>query len=248
MIAALLWFLIGHIIGDFYAQSTTMAHQKKTDRRALFTHILIYSVVILLLGILTFDISYILLAVVLSVVHGLIDYIKFTYTRSRKLDRQQTIKLFAIDQLLHVATILVIIAVSFTWLTTPDAWLTSDNYFIEQFSLSFLQVLQWTLAILIIIKPASIIIRLTLSYFEPREVGENNLGLLQAGEFIGILERLTILILLGAGAYAAIGFVLTAKSIARYNKIAEEPKFAEYYLIGTLMSTFIVLIMFHIIF
>lgn len=41
------------------------------------------------------------------------------------------------------------------------------------------------------------------------------------------------------GEYSAIGLVLTAKSIARYDKIAHEPEFAEYYLLGTLLSTVI---------
>ena len=42
--------------------------------------------------------------------------------------------------------------------------------------------------------------------------------------------------------YSAIGLVLTAKSIARYDKIAKEPDFAEYYLLGTLLSTVAVIL------
>lgn len=41
--------------------------------------------------------------------------------------------------------------------------------------------------------------------------------------------------------YSATGLVLTAKSIARYNKIANEKDFAEYYLLGTLISLGIVI-------
>ena len=37
--------------------------------------------------------------------------------------------------------------------------------------------------------------------------------------------------------YVAMGLVLTAKSIARYDKITKDEKFAEYYLLGTLLST-----------
>ncbi len=44
------------------------------------------------------------------------------------------------------------------------------------------------------------------------------------------------MILVGAGQFAAIGFVLTAKSVARYEKLKEQD-FAEYYLLGTLLST-----------
>ena len=41
--------------------------------------------------------------------------------------------------------------------------------------------------------------------------------------------------------YSSVGLVLTAKSIARYNKISEDKEFAEYYLLGTLLSTICVL-------
>ncbi|MCM1258048.1 MAG: hypothetical protein NC307_09370 [Roseburia sp.] len=44
---------------------------------------------------------------------------------------------------------------------------------------------------------------------------------------IGTVERLIMLILLSVDHYAAMGFVLTAKSIARYDKIAKDVKFAE---------------------
>lgn len=51
-----------------------------------------------------------------------------------------------------------------------------------------------------------------------------------------------MLIFLSKDQYAAIGFVLTAKSIARYDKITKDEKFAEYYLLGTLVSTLCVII------
>lgn len=244
MITTLLYFFIGHVIADFYAQSETMARDKKTDQRALNAHIIIYAVIIILLGLLTFNVSYIFLAVVLSAVHAVIDYLKFNLTHKQKLSKQQNIKIFAFDQFLHIASITGIILIASAWLAKPDIW----QFLSTELNVAFTTMLQWLLVILVIIKPASIVIRMTLGYFEPKEVADNNPGIIQAGEFIGILERLTILILLGAQAYAAIGFVITAKSIARYNKIAEEPKFAEYYLIGTLMSALIVLTMYHIIF
>ena len=48
-------------------------------------------------------------------------------------------------------------------------------------------------------------------------------------------------ILIYMNQYSATGLVLTAKSIARYNKIANEKDFAEYYLLGTLISLGIVI-------
>ena len=52
------------------------------------------------------------------------------------------------------------------------------------------------------------------------------------------------LILLSLGEYAAVGLVLTAKSIARYDRISKDPAFAEYYLIGTLTSIIMVFVIF----
>ena len=63
----------------------------------------------------------------------------------------------------------------------------------------------------------------------------------KAGGFIGLLERLLILLFLSINQYSAIGLVLTAKSIARYDEISKDKDFAEYYLLGTLLSTFIVI-------
>ena len=54
--------------------------------------------------------------------------------------------------------------------------------------------------------------------------------------------------MLYAGQWTAIGFVLTAKSVARYNKISEDPQFAEYYLLGTLLSSLLIMVSYYLIF
>lgn len=59
---------------------------------------------------------------------------------------------------------------------------------------------------------------------------------------IGTIERIIMLFFLLIKQYSSVGLVLTAKSIARYNKISEDKEFAEYYLLGTLLSTICVLL------
>ena len=56
------------------------------------------------------------------------------------------------------------------------------------------------------------------------------------GKHIGILERLLIFILVLTNSLEGVTFLLAAKSITRYKRISEEQGFAEYYLIGTLLS------------
>lgn len=55
------------------------------------------------------------------------------------------------------------------------------------------------------------------------------------GRVIGFLERLLIFFLVLTAQYAAIGFILTAKGITRFKELNER-SFAEYFLIGTLLS------------
>ncbi|MEF2782508.1 MAG: hypothetical protein U0N20_05390, partial [Clostridium sp.] len=65
---------------------------------------------------------------------------------------------------------------------------------------------------------------------------------IKAGRIIGTFERMIMLFFINIGQYSSIGLVLTAKSIARYDKISKSQSFAEYYLLGTLLSTISVLI------
>ena len=58
------------------------------------------------------------------------------------------------------------------------------------------------------------------------------------GRWIGGFERTLILIFVLINNYLAIGLVLTAKSAARFNDLSDR-EFAEYYILGTLMSTLV---------
>ncbi len=57
----------------------------------------------------------------------------------------------------------------------------------------------------------------------------------RVGASIGILERLIVCVLVLAGQAAAIGFVIAAKTLARFRQL-DDRHFAEYYLVGTLAS------------
>jgi hypothetical protein len=57
----------------------------------------------------------------------------------------------------------------------------------------------------------------------------------QVGATIGVLERLLIVVFVVISAEAAVGFVIAAKTIARF-RLLDDRDFAEYYLLGTLGS------------
>jgi hypothetical protein len=57
-----------------------------------------------------------------------------------------------------------------------------------------------------------------------------------AGRFIGILERILIFFFVLVSQYTAIAFIIAAKGFTRFKDL-DEREFAEYVLIGTLLST-----------
>ena len=63
-----------------------------------------------------------------------------------------------------------------------------------------------------------------------------------AGEVIGVLERLVTLALVLAGGLPAVGFVVAAKAAARFPEFKDKA-FAEYFLIGTLTSVGLALVL-----
>jgi len=63
----------------------------------------------------------------------------------------------------------------------------------------------------------------------------------RVGATIGVLERLLIVTFVLVGADAAIGFVIAAKTIARFRQL-DDRDFAEYYLLGTLASVSVAIV------
>lgn len=61
---------------------------------------------------------------------------------------------------------------------------------------------------------------------------------------MGTLERLLSLLFLSQNLVSGIAVVFTLKGIARYKKISEDAKFAEYFVIGTFTSLLIVFIVY----
>jgi hypothetical protein len=63
----------------------------------------------------------------------------------------------------------------------------------------------------------------------------------RVGATIGVLERILIVVFVLTGSEAAIGFVVAAKTLARF-RLLDDRDFAEYYLLGTLASVAVAII------
>ncbi|MFQ5648543.1 MAG: hypothetical protein ACE5IY_01255 [bacterium] len=87
--------------------------------------------------------------------------------------------------------------------------------------------------------PSNWLIRKIIKRWKPDEEDlQDNMG-----AFIGTLERVLTILLVGLGALTAVGLVVTMKSIARYDKLRTEKPFAEYFLAGTMLSMLLGLIL-----
>jgi hypothetical protein len=96
-------------------------------------------------------------------------------------------------------------------------------------------------AYLIAVFGGALFVGLFLKFLKMPQIQNSSEGLPGAGTLVGILERAIILTFGLLGEYGAISFVFVAKSMARFKQL-ENRQFAEYYLIGTLLSFFFALI------
>lgn len=248
----LVLLLIGHFFVDYYLQNDRMVQKKKMKIKYQLSHGLIYLVVNLLLVLPLGQVQLLVTVAILSLGHLLIDLCKFglgrlidgknygkMVRRLRKWEDRGII--YLTDQGLHLIMLMVIASLYTNiygqvgyWQGPLGTWQIHN------------QSLRYLLAVMMILKPVNVTFRVLFGQNKPSDQ-TNFVQDLSAGKRIGSMERLLVLIFLLLNQYTAIGLVFTAKSVTRYNRIAEEPSFAEYYLLGTLFSLLATLIVYLII-
>ncbi|MFU8861798.1 MAG: hypothetical protein ACNA8K_15390 [Cyclonatronaceae bacterium] len=124
-------------------------------------------------------------------------------------------------------------------LLTDDLLKIIHQNFLPIASVNWLGVHVVLFGLLLIVNEMNIIIRYLMEIMNlkplPREVAGFDEQDYNTGRVIGLLERIFIYILVLAGQFTAVGFILTAKGIIRYPELKNKT-FAEYVLIGTLLS------------
>lgn len=240
----MLILLLAHILGDFYFQTKDLAENKNKIVIKLVQHIIIYFIVSVVTILPVFSVGIFKAVVILSMTHGAIDFVKYLILNPKKLHKKSMDSdrtTYLLDQALHFTCIVVTAYILTVYKITI---VTSDliNQFFSVIHIEKTQALSWIIMLLFIFKPSNISIKKILSGYKPYDKSEDEDGTdKKTGGFIGALERLIILFLLSINQFSAIGLVLTAKSVARYSKITEDKNFAEYYLLGTLLSTVLVI-------
>lgn len=218
-------WICAHLIGDFLLQTLPMVRHKqrwKAQSWLLYLHAALHGLLIYL-----FTADWLLwwppLAV--AVTHFLIDW--------WKLNQTENTKYFVLDQCFHFLVLAVVWLLSQTDVATAkQLWHTLWN------NASFWPIF---MGYILLAYPISFIIGLATKHWHTELIKDFEHAkdtLADAGKWIGIFERLLVFTFIINGQFAAIGFLITAKSILRFNDTRKEKgrKEAEYILIGTLMS------------
>lgn len=215
----LLRLIVAHLLTDFVLQPTAWVNQKKQRKHRsgkLYLHILIAGATAYLFSGLWHNWW---LPLVIIITHFFIDL--------WKLYRPGTLTYFLLDQLFHI---LVIVAL---WMGISFDLHTVWVYFtaLAQNTKFWLVVTGYVL----VTWPLGYVIGMATEKW--REAAEaNKEGLAKAGVWIGFFERLLILTFIISNQFAAVGFLIAAKSILRFSDKENTQKKTEYVLIGTLMS------------
>jgi len=219
----LLQLILAHILTDFVFQPTAMVMHKrryKIGSWALYVHVFIAGLTTYLL---LQDWTEWMIPVFITTTHFGIDLWKLYMPKDN-------LRYFLIDQCLHGLMILL------AWLLIIDGFgAILPNVHLLLSSHGALAII---VGYLIVIFPVGFLIGKATERWQIQldndEVQATSLR--QAGRYIGVFERILILTLMLINQFAAIGFLIGAKSILRFTETKGARKQTEYVLIGTLMS------------
>lgn len=241
MLPVFLALLLAHLLGDFPLQTAALVRRKLALRLDAYLwhgaiHLLLAAAALALftpvdprsrpaLGGLAF----------LAAAHLALDLGKATAIR--KAPRLDGAGLYAADQLLHVVVVALATLIVLGAYPDPGPALT----FWAEVRLPLLVTLVIVAATVF---PTGYLIRYLLAPLSrqlaaTRDDGADAdaaaEGLSNAGLYLGWLERALLVIAFGFGSMAAVGLIIGAKSVARFPEFKSRA-FAEYFLIGTLIS------------
>lgn len=211
-----------HIVGDFIIQTDAWVKHKedfKIKSKFLYFHSIIHG---LLAYLFIAQFNKPLISILIMIIHFVIDLGK-TYLK-------KNFTIFALDQLVHFVTIILL------WML----FFGNSGEIIRQTTIFFSNSKVWIIgtAYILALWPASTLIhQFTLQWQNKlNENGDSSLP--NAGKWIGRLERILILTFILIEQFEAIGFLLAAKSVFRFGDLKDENdrKRTEYILIGTLIS------------
>jgi len=221
MNTGLLWLtklILSHLLTDFVLQPAKWVEDRNQKHFAsikLYWH-----------GLLTAAFAYIFIGLTYWMV-GLIILVSHVLIDGWKSYRPQKVRYFLIDQLLHF------IVIAGCWLVVFQEW-------------GFVQTLwkrlntnshYWIMltAVVALTSPTGILIGQTTRQWS-KKIDDPENSLVNAGKWIGVIERIIVFILVLHDQYSAMGLLIAAKGIIRFSEKDRQEVKTEYLVIGTLLS------------
>jgi hypothetical protein len=242
-LTTLITLLLAHLLADFPLQSDWIVRNKANRTWARIIHIAIHYVVawsclrlFTNVSFLSWFYQFVLIGYLAA--HFAIDIGKGLIT-ARRPDRDNTI-LFVSDQLLHIltvaATTIILARLNVAWLYGwwPNMAAKTKFHLLAAAAVYAAVMFAGGHLIRYFTKGLS-------SNLDGATGTETPEQLKNAGMYIGWVERFLIITAIAAQSPAMVGLILTGKSLARFPEL-KDARFAEYFLIGTLMSVSIALI------
>jgi hypothetical protein len=235
-LTSFLGLYLAHLLTDFVLQSDRMVASKKRGAAPAYLEhgaIHFFSAA-LFLGFaipgLAVRLGFYASILGLTLVHLAIDWLKIRLVRSEMVEDGAAT--FLGDQAVHALTILLA-----AWLITrpPFGTLLAKIHWAQS---AIEKPLLVSVIYVGVIFGGGYVIRFLTKPLTKQDMsilGETTNEMQNAGLYIGWLERFVVLTALVLQSPATVGLILTAKSIARYPEM-KSVRFAEYFLIGTLLS------------
>lgn len=239
-----LLLILSHLISDFLMQNKRIIRLKEEFKYPGYIVHMLITFAVSFLFIFNYGLPFALrVSSILSIVHIILDILKGVVCKWFNQNPKFKLLMFFTDQALHVLSILII------WSRFINYSGSSRTVFNIEVNEQIISMLNWFpidsnkfLLLLIfyiaIMFAGAILLELILNLVNDGQYRESNN---RVSCYIGIVERGLILTLVAFGPISSLGMILTAKSLARFNKLSER-EFAEYYLMGTLTSMSIALV------
>lgn len=215
--------LVAHLVADFVFQTKFSIERKKGSHRQIFIHAAIFAGLSILLFIPSLNIGIIAAILFLALAHYSIDWAKTRYL-------EDNTRGFLLDQGLHITLIGLVTTAMDNNITFLNI-VSQTTHFLDSPKILILLV-----ALVLVTSGGSVFVGKIIQPFMTGIESEEKPGIRYAGTYIGILERLLILIFILTNNLTAIGFIFAAKSLIRFPETKEKRHFAEYFLIGTMTS------------
>ena len=202
--------LAGHLVADFWFQPESWVSHKK-EYRWKSGKLVVHSIIAAVLPVLfTFNLKLWWFVPVIFLTHYLIDIFKSFV--------KENILFFLIDQALHIG-ILALLVLFFSELALPE---------------NLMHFWIYACGFILVTNPLGI---LTGMFLKSVTRTKSQASKPDVSAWIGILERILIVLFVAAGQLQAIGFLVAAKSVFRFSEAQKDGnQKAEYFLLGTLTS------------